>query len=64
MYYVALSLEEIDGFISHLFDKGVPTARPDSAPLPYSSDNRPPSVRVLASFNLFSICDSMNLFYS
>jgi hypothetical protein len=64
MYRIALSQEEIDWFVSHLFDKGVPTARPDSMSLPYSSDNPPPSVRVLAFFNLFLICDLMNLFYS
>jgi hypothetical protein len=51
MYCVALSLEEIDGFVSHLFDKGVPTARPDSVPLPYNSDNPPPSIRVFGFFH-------------
>jgi hypothetical protein len=51
-------------FIARLFDKGVMTANPDSMSLAYYSDNPPPSVRILASFNLFSIYDLMSLFYS
>jgi hypothetical protein len=39
LYDVALSLEEIDGFVVHLFDRAVPTAHPGSVPLPYSNDN-------------------------
>jgi hypothetical protein len=38
--------EEIDGFVALLFDKDPPVVRPDTLPLPYSSDNPPPSVRV------------------
>jgi hypothetical protein len=38
--------QKIDGFVAHLFDKDPPTARPDILPLPYSSDNPPPSVRI------------------
>jgi hypothetical protein len=37
--------EEIDGFVALLFDKDPPTARPDNLPLPYNSENPPPSVR-------------------
>jgi hypothetical protein len=31
--------------VACLFDKGVPTARSDNLPLPFSRDNPPPSVR-------------------
>jgi hypothetical protein len=41
-----LPQEEIDGFVARLFDKDSPTAWPDSLPLPYSSDNPPPSKRI------------------
>jgi hypothetical protein len=53
LYDVALSSEEIDGFVAHLFDRGVPTARPASVPMPYINDNPPPSVRVLDLFKSF-----------
>jgi hypothetical protein len=42
--HVALSQEAIDGSVVCLFDKGVPTAHPGHLPLPFSSDNPPPSV--------------------
>jgi hypothetical protein len=29
-YPVALTMDEIDGFVAHLFDRGVPNARPDA----------------------------------
>jgi hypothetical protein len=64
MYCVALFPEQIDRFVTRLFDKGVSIAHPDNMHMPYSSDNPPPSVRVLASFNLFPICDLMNLLCS
>jgi hypothetical protein len=51
-YPVALTVDEIDGFIAHLFDRGVPTVRPDAVPLPFSSENPPPLVRVLSFLNL------------
>jgi hypothetical protein len=54
-YPVALTADEIDGFVAHLFDRGVPTARPDAVPLPFSSENPPPLVRVLSFLNLFPI---------
>jgi hypothetical protein len=53
LYDAALSFKEIDGFIAHLFDRGVPTARPSSVSMPYSSNNSPPLVRVLDFFNSF-----------
>ncbi len=53
LYDTTLSSEEIDEFIAHLFDRGVPTARPSSVSMPYSSNNSPPLVRVLDFFNSF-----------
>jgi hypothetical protein len=54
-YPVSLTVDEIDGFVAHLFDRGVPTARPDAVPLPFSSENPSPLVRVLFFLNLFLI---------
>jgi hypothetical protein len=54
-YPVALTADEIDGFVARLFDRSVPTARLDAVPLPFSSENPPPLVRVLFFLNLFSI---------
>jgi hypothetical protein len=54
LYDATLSSEEIDGFITHLFDRGVPTARPSSVLMPYSSNNTPLLVRVIDFFNSFS----------
>jgi hypothetical protein len=54
-YHVALTTDEIDGFVAYLFDRGVPTARPDVVPLPFSSENPPPLVRVLFFLNLSQI---------
>jgi hypothetical protein len=54
-YPVALTADEIDGFLAHLFDRGVPTVRPDAVPLPFSSENPPPLVRVLFFLNLSQI---------
>jgi hypothetical protein len=48
-------VDEIDEFIARLFDRGVPTARPNAVPLPFSSENPPPLVRVLFFLNLFLI---------
>jgi hypothetical protein len=45
LYDAALSSEEIDGFVAHLFDMGVL--------MPYNSNNPPPLVRVLDFFNSF-----------
>jgi hypothetical protein len=53
LYDATLSSEEIDGFVAHLFDRGVPTAHPSSVLMPYNSDNPPPLVRVLNFFNSF-----------
>jgi hypothetical protein len=54
-YPVALTADEIDGFVAHLFDRGVPTVCPDAIPLPFSSENPPPLVRVLSFLNLSQI---------
>jgi hypothetical protein len=54
-YPVALTADEIDEFVAHLFDRGVPTARLDAVPLPFSSENPPPLVRVLFFLNLSPI---------
>jgi hypothetical protein len=48
-------VDEIDEFIAYLFDRGVPTARNDAVPLPFSSENPPPLVRVLVFLNLSQI---------
>jgi hypothetical protein len=56
LYDAALSPEEISSFVAHLFDKGVPTARSSSVPMPFSSDNPPPLVRILDFFK--SVSDS------
>jgi hypothetical protein len=52
--------EEIDGFVARLFDKDPPTARPDTLPLPYSSDNPPPSIRIIVL--LLTIYHAINTF--
>jgi hypothetical protein len=54
-YPVALTSDEIDGFVAHLFDRGVPTVRPEAVPLPFSSENPPPLVRILFFLNLSQI---------
>jgi hypothetical protein len=54
-YHVALTVDEIDGFVAHLFDRGVPITRPDAVPLPFSSENPPLLVRVLFFLNLSQI---------
>jgi hypothetical protein len=56
LYDAILSPKEISGFVAHLFDKGVPTARSSSMLMPFSSDNPPPLVRILDFFK--SILDS------
>jgi hypothetical protein len=53
LYDAALSSEEINGFIAHLFDRGVSTARPSNVLMPYSSNTPPPLVRVLDFFKSF-----------
>jgi hypothetical protein len=54
-YHVALTADEIDGFVAHLFDRGVPTARPDVVTLLFSSENPHSLVRVLFFLNLSQI---------
>jgi hypothetical protein len=56
LYDAALSPKEISGFVVHLFDRGVLTARSSNVPMPFSSDNPPPLVRILDFFK--SISDS------
>jgi hypothetical protein len=50
LYDAALSPEELSGFVAHLFDREVLTARLSSVPTPFSSDNPPPLVRILDFF--------------
>jgi hypothetical protein len=54
LYDAAMSPKEIRGFVAHLFDRGVPTARSSSMPMPFSSDNPPPLVRILNFFKFVS----------
>jgi hypothetical protein len=54
-YSVALTADEIDGFVAYLFDRGVPIVRLDAVPLPFNSENPPPLVRVLFCLNLSPI---------
>jgi hypothetical protein len=54
-YPIALTVDEIDGFVAHLFDRGVLTVRPGAVPLPFSSENPPLLVRVLFFLNLSQI---------
>jgi hypothetical protein len=54
LYDAALSPEEISGFVAHLFDKGVATARPSSVPMAVSNDNLLPLLRVLDFFKFIS----------
>jgi hypothetical protein len=49
-----MSPEEKSSFVAHLFDRGVPTARSSSMPMPFSSDNPPPLVRMLDFFKFLS----------
>jgi hypothetical protein len=56
LYDAALSPKEISGFVAHLFDKGVSTAHSSSMPMPFSSDNPPPLIRILDFFK--SVSDS------
>jgi hypothetical protein len=46
--------EELSGFVAHLFDKGMPTARSSSVPTPFSTDNPPPLVRIFDFFIFIS----------
>jgi hypothetical protein len=49
-----LSPEEISGFVAHLFDRGVQTARSSIMLTPFSSDNPAPLVRILDFFKFVS----------
>jgi hypothetical protein len=54
-YPIALTVDEIYEFVAHLFDRSVPTVRPDAVPLPFSSENPPPFIRVMFFLNLSQI---------
>jgi hypothetical protein len=54
-YPIALTADEIDEFVAHLIDRCVPTVRPDTVPLPFSSENPHPLVKVLFFLNLSQI---------
>jgi hypothetical protein len=54
-YSVALTVNEIGEFVAYLFDRGVPTVLPNVVPLPFSSENPTPLVRVLFFLNLSQI---------
>jgi hypothetical protein len=56
LYDATLLPEEISGFVAHLFDRGVPTARSSSVPMPFSGDNPPPLVMIVDFFK--SVLDS------
>jgi hypothetical protein len=47
-----LSQAEIDQFLGHLLDKDSPNVWPASVPMPFSSKNPPPSIRISVSFSL------------
>jgi hypothetical protein len=53
----ALSDEEVSGFVACLFDKDPPTARAATVPVPYCTENSPPSMRIFTFFNLLSSYD-------
>jgi hypothetical protein len=46
LFDAAMSQEEIDGFMTRLFDKDPPIARRNTLPLPYSNKNPPHLVRI------------------
>jgi hypothetical protein len=53
LYDATISSKKIDGFVAHLFDRGVPIACLSSVLMPYSSNNPPPLVRILDFFKSF-----------
>jgi hypothetical protein len=46
LFCTILAQVEIDRFVGRLFDKDPPTARPASVPMPFCSENPPPSVSI------------------
>jgi hypothetical protein len=53
----ALTKEEIDRLVGHLFDKDLPVPWPDTVSVPYCTENPPPLVRTIAFFILHLIYD-------
>jgi hypothetical protein len=53
LFYTALIQAEIDRLVARLFDKDPPTPQPATMPVPFSSENPPHVVRVLAFLMLF-----------
>jgi hypothetical protein len=60
-FHIAMPQEEIDGFMARLFEKDPPTTWHDTLPLPYSSDNPPPSVRITVV--LLTFYPVINIFF-
>jgi hypothetical protein len=56
LFCTGLTQAEIDRFVGCLFDKDLPTARPASVPVPFCSENPPPSVSIHVSFGLPYTC--------
>jgi hypothetical protein len=56
LFHIVLTQAEIDWFVARLFDKDPPTARPASVPVPFCSENLPPSVSITVSFGLLYTC--------
>jgi hypothetical protein len=56
LLYKRLSQAEIDRFMGRLFDKDPPDAQPATIPVPFSSENPPPLVRITISFSLLPNC--------
>jgi hypothetical protein len=54
--YVVLNDGEVLQLMLCLFDKSLVTARPDSMPAPYCSENHPPSVRIFVFFDIIFFC--------
>jgi hypothetical protein len=52
MLYVVLFDEEVSRFITRLFDKDPPTARPATVLVPYCSENPPPLIMTNVFFDL------------
>jgi hypothetical protein len=56
LFCTGLTHAEIDQFVERLFDKDPPTAWHASIPVPFYSENPPPSVSITVSFGLLHTC--------
>jgi hypothetical protein len=56
LFCTVLTQAEINWFVAYLFDKDLPTARPDSVPDTFCSENPPPSVSITISFGILYTC--------